>query len=126
MQLVEKYAHNLIRKIFVCKDRWIFKVLSCFLLGLTVSIRSENFASIRLGFPEPSILNKCAQYYQVKISHSYMIVQKKSHFRSVSRIRLFQKNIRFWLLPPKDAEPNFRGGPWGNSSISDSFKADRA
>ena len=41
---------------------------------LTVSIRSENFAKIRLGFPEPTILNKCAEYFQVKISHGYMIV----------------------------------------------------
>ena len=41
---------------------------------LTVSIRSENFAKIRLGFPEPSIPDKCPQYYQVKILHSYMFV----------------------------------------------------
>ena len=57
--------------------------ISCFWAGqvhysidcmLTVSIRSENFAKIRLGFPEPTILNKCAEYFQVKISHDYMIV----------------------------------------------------
>ena len=48
--------------------------ISIILSSLTVSIRSENFASIGLRFPEPSILNKCAEYFQVKISHGYMIV----------------------------------------------------
>ena len=41
---------------------------------LTVSIRSENFATIRLGFPEPSILNKWSQYFQVKVTHANLIL----------------------------------------------------
>ena len=42
------------------------------LIDLTVSIRSENFATIRLGFPEPSIVIKRAQDFLVKITHAYM------------------------------------------------------
>ena len=28
-------------------------------------------------------------------------------------------------MPPKDAELNFRGGPWENFSLTSSFKADK-
>ena len=28
-------------------------------------------------------------------------------------------------MPPKDAELNFRGGPWENFSLTISFKADK-
>ena len=33
--------------------------------------------------------------------------------------------FRFELMPPKDAELNFRGGPWENFSLTSSFKADK-
>ena len=42
-------------------------------VSLTVSIRSENFATIRLGFPEPSIVIKRVQDFLVKITHAYII-----------------------------------------------------
>ena len=41
---------------------------------LTVSVRNENFATVRLGFPEPNILIQWPQYFQVKIRHAYMIL----------------------------------------------------
>ena len=28
-------------------------------------------------------------------------------------------------MPPKDAELNFRGGPWGNFSFTNSYKGDK-
>ena len=34
-------------------------------------------------------------------------------------------HFRFELMPPKDAELNFRGGPWGNFSSTNSNKADK-
>ena len=34
-------------------------------------------------------------------------------------------DFRFELMPPKDAELNFRGGPWENFSLTSSFKADK-
>ena len=33
--------------------------------------------------------------------------------------------FRFELMPPKDAELNFRGGPWEKFSLTSSFKADK-
>ena len=33
--------------------------------------------------------------------------------------------FRFELMPPKDAELNFRGGPWGNFSFTNSYKGDK-
>ena len=41
---------------------------------LTVSVRNENFATVRLGFPEPNILIQWTQYFQVKIRHAYIIL----------------------------------------------------
>ena len=37
---------------------------------LTVSIRSENLTTVRLGFPASSILFKRAEYFLVKITHA--------------------------------------------------------
>ena len=43
-------------------DIWNLLILAkIFYWILAVSIRNENFARIRLGFPAPSILNKCAR-----------------------------------------------------------------
>ena len=41
---------------------------------LTVSVRSENFATVRSGFPEPNILIKWPQYFEVKIRHAYIVL----------------------------------------------------
>ena len=80
---------------------------------LTVSIRSENFAKIRLGFPEPTILNKCAEYFQVKISHGYMIVYDikiMSTFRNNLISGSFPEYGNFKILFPVLADTTKRCG----------------
>ena len=44
------------------------------------------------------------------------------HFRNTMITKI---DFRFELMPPKDAELNFRGGPWENFSLTSSFKADK-
>ena len=72
-----------------------------------------------LTVPEPSILNNCAEYFQVIISHGYMIVYDvkiMSTFKnnlisgSFPEYGNFKFYFRVWLISPKDAESNFRGG----------------
>ena len=102
----------------------------CFHFILTVSIRSENFATIPLGFQEPSISNKWVQYFQMKVTHAYLIIYDgkvmiKLRKKIISGSFLEYWNYKkkwFWLIPPKDAELNFRRGPRGNFPLMDSYK----
>ena len=38
MKLIKKYSDDFVGKIFVCEDRWVFEVLTGFLLGLEIIV----------------------------------------------------------------------------------------
>ena len=61
--------------------------------------------------------------YDAEVMSKWTKISFPVHFRNTVITKIY---FRFWLIPPKDAKLNLRGGPRGNFSLTDLLKTDKA